>query len=154
MKIKVKVGETVYDVEVGDLTARPIIATVDGETFEIFPEAGDALHLSTPIKPLHHAPVNPLGQIAQDQKIAAPITEKTEESASATAQAVRAPLPGVIVAIQVHPEAEVVVGQELCKLEAMKMNNSIRASRAGRIKKIHVSVGQTVRHNELLMEYE
>jgi biotin carboxyl carrier protein len=66
---------------------------------------------------------------------------------------VRAPIPGLITALLVQPGYEVSAGQELCKLEAMKMNNSIRSTRTGKIAKIYVSVGQQVQHNEVLMEY-
>jgi biotin carboxyl carrier protein len=67
---------------------------------------------------------------------------------------VPAPLPGVIVAVSVQPGAEVSLGQELCVLEAMKMKNAIRAPRAGRIVSVHVAVGQTVKHRDVLVEYE
>jgi biotin carboxyl carrier protein len=66
---------------------------------------------------------------------------------------VKAPIPGVITAILVQSGTEVSVGQELCKLEAMKMNNSIRSSRAGKIATIHVSIGQHVKHNDALIEF-
>jgi pyruvate carboxylase len=66
---------------------------------------------------------------------------------------VKAPIPGVITAIQVQPGQAVQVGDILCSLEAMKMVNSIRAARSGTIGAIHVSLGQHVRHQELLLEY-
>jgi biotin carboxyl carrier protein len=66
---------------------------------------------------------------------------------------VRAPIPGVIVSIVVNVGEAVNVGQELCVLEAMKMKNSIRATRAGQIATIHVNIGQQVKHNEPLVEY-
>ena len=42
-------------------------------------------------------------------------------------------------------------GQELCVLEAMKMNNPIRATQAGLVKEILVSVGQQVQHGNPLL---
>jgi biotin carboxyl carrier protein len=45
------------------------------------------------------------------------------------------------------------IGDELCALEAMKMRNAIRATRAGRIATVHVAVGQHVKHQELLVEF-
>ena len=59
----------------------------------------------------------------------------------------------MITAVLVHPGDEVAIGQELCKLEAMKMNNSIRSNRAGKIEAINISVGQQVKHNDSLMEF-
>src|SRR5574340_1672838 len=38
MKLTVKINDVSYEVEVGDLDSRPILATIEGETFEILPE--------------------------------------------------------------------------------------------------------------------
>jgi len=46
---------------------------------------------------------------------------------------------------------QVVYGQELCVLEAMKMNNPIRASKPGVIQKVFVTVGQQVQHGAPLV---
>lgn len=64
-----------------------------------------------------------------------------------------APIPGVIDSIGVQPGDAVATGQGLVVLEAMKMKNVIRASRAGEVGKIHVTIGQHVRHNDALIEY-
>ncbi len=72
---------------------------------------------------------------------------------SNSSKVVRAPIPGVIVSVAVQPGATVSVGQELCMLEAMKMKNIIRATRSGQIAAVHVSVGQAVKHHDVLMEY-
>jgi biotin carboxyl carrier protein len=65
----------------------------------------------------------------------------------------RAPIPGVVVAVKVHPGDAVTLGQELLVLEAMKMRNAIRSSRDGQISVVHVSTGQTVNHNDPLIEF-
>ena len=77
----------------------------------------------------------------------------TPVSGGDKARWVRAPIPGVIVAIAVKPGAKVQIGDELCALEAMKMRNAIRATRAGQIAAVHVTVGQHVKHQELLVEF-
>ena len=38
MKIKVKIDEQMFEVEINDLAARPIVALVDGQCFEVWPE--------------------------------------------------------------------------------------------------------------------
>ncbi len=68
-------------------------------------------------------------------------------------KAVHAPIPGVIVGIEVEVGQRVEVGQTLCVLEAMKMKNAIRAPRAGQIAAIVVATGEHVKHHDLLMEY-
>jgi biotin carboxyl carrier protein len=66
---------------------------------------------------------------------------------------VRAPIPCVITAVDVHAGSEVSAGQQLCVLEAMKMNNSIRASRAGRISVVDINIGQHIKHPDVLIEF-
>jgi biotin carboxyl carrier protein len=156
MNIKVKVSDTVYDVEVGDLKLRPIIASVDGETFEVWPESKTAYSIGVvqrKVKGSEKPPTLPSLTPGEKSQILDEESRSDAVPEPANLKAIRAPIPGVITTISVQPGSEVTVGQELCKLEAMKMNNSIRASKCGRISSIHISVGQTVKHNELLMEY-
>lgn len=65
-----------------------------------------------------------------------------------------APIPGKVVAVKVSPGDEVVTGQALIVLEAMKMENELAAEQAGRVTAIHVADGATVESGELLVEIE
>ena len=65
-----------------------------------------------------------------------------------------APIPGKVVAIKVAPGDEVVPGQALVVLEAMKMENELAAEQAGRVAAVHVTEGDTVESGELLVEIE
>jgi biotin carboxyl carrier protein len=69
-------------------------------------------------------------------------------------QPVRAPMPGLIVRINVKSGDEVIAGQGVAAMEAMKMENELRAPAAGRVKAIHVKVGQAVEKGALLVEFE
>jgi len=60
-------------------------------------------------------------------------------------------MPGTIVSVEVQPGDTVEVGQDLCILDAMKMNNRIRASRAGTVNAVHVQAGQQVQYGDLLV---
>ena len=62
--------------------------------------------------------------------------------------------PGLIARINVEPEQQVEAGQTVLVLEAMKMENEIRASKPGIVRQIHVKPGQTVILNEALVEIE
>lgn len=73
---------------------------------------------------------------------------------AATGRVVVAPLPGTVKRIAVRPGVQVGVGDELLVIEAMKMDNAIRAGRSGRISAVHVTEGQQVAHGETLVEYE
>ncbi len=65
-----------------------------------------------------------------------------------------APIPGKVVAVKVAPGDEVVPGQPLVVLEAMKMENELAAEQAGRVVEVHVIEGATVDGGELLIELE
>ena len=82
-----------------------------------------------------------------------PARHGTETAVRATGQ-VRAPMPGLVVAIQAGPGASVVAGQPLIIMEAMKMHMEIRAPHAGTVREIYVAPGQEVPGNELLATVE
>jgi pyruvate carboxylase subunit B len=57
---------------------------------------------------------------------------------------VRAPMPGLVVRLEVTAGQRVEVGAGLVVVEAMKMENEVRAPRAGVVETVHVAVGQAV----------
>ncbi len=63
-----------------------------------------------------------------------------------------APMAGRVLAVRVRPGDSVSAGDELCVLEAMKMENSIKATAGGVVKAIHVEQGQQVLSGKLLVE--
>ena len=69
-------------------------------------------------------------------------------------QPVRAPMPGLIVRIDVKPGDQVLAAQGVAAIEAMKMENELRAPAAGRVKAVHVAIGQAVEKGALLVEFD
>ncbi|MFI5244560.1 MAG: biotin/lipoyl-containing protein [Gemmatimonadales bacterium] len=69
-------------------------------------------------------------------------------------QPVRAPMPGLMVRIDVKAGDQVQAGQGVAAMEAMKMENELRAPAAGRVKAVHASLGQAVEKGALLVEFE
>lgn len=67
---------------------------------------------------------------------------------------IKAPMPGIIIEIQVKKGQSVKKGECLVVLEAMKMENSIMSPKDALIKEIHITVGDTVDKNKLLIELE
>ncbi len=65
---------------------------------------------------------------------------------------VKAPIPGLIAKVLVDKGGRVEIGQPLLVLEAMKMENEIRATRSGTISDLRVQPGQTVAMGEVLVE--
>jgi len=74
--------------------------------------------------------------------------------AAAAAGQVRAPMPGLVVAVQAEPGTAVASGQPLLIMEAMKMQMEIRAPQAGVVRQVHVAPGQDVAGNDLLVTVE
>lgn len=68
--------------------------------------------------------------------------------------AVRSPMPGLIVKVNVQTGDTVRTGASLLVLEAMKMENEIRATHDGTIDRVHVTPGDAVLKNALLLEFE
>jgi 3-methylcrotonyl-CoA carboxylase alpha subunit len=66
----------------------------------------------------------------------------------------KAPIPGKVVSVKVAPGDEVVPGQALIVLEAMKMENELASEQAGRVVAVHVDAGATVESGQLLVEME
>ena len=64
------------------------------------------------------------------------------------------PMPGAIVSVSASSGQAVVDGQELLVIEAMKMQNIIRAERDAKIKSVKVKKGQSVAVDEILIEFE
>src|SRR5271155_3248639 len=72
---------------------------------------------------------------------------------SDTGKAVRCPMPGLIVSLAVSEGQEVKAGETLAVVEAMKMENILRAERDGTIKKIRVKKGDSVAVDAVIMEF-
>jgi biotin carboxyl carrier protein len=88
---------------------------------------------------------------ALDQQIAA---LGFEIGASKKVDDIKAPMPGLILEINVKEAQEVKEDDPILILEAMKMENVINSPRDGVIKSIKVNQGDTVEKNALLIEFE
>eukprot|EP00127_Corallochytrium_limacisporum_P003567 Clim_evm50s150 gene=Clim_evmTU50s150 len=71
-----------------------------------------------------------------------------------TAKFMLTPMPGTIVSLAVQEGEEVSEGQEIAVVEAMKMQNSLRAQRSGVVKKIHSEVGASLAAEDIIVEFE
>jgi propionyl-CoA carboxylase alpha chain len=70
-----------------------------------------------------------------------------------TSRLVLSPMPGLVVAIEVAAGQEVKAGETICIVEAMKMQNIIRAERDGVIKAVNAKAGDSVTADEVLAEF-
>ncbi len=142
---RVTIAGKTYTVEVPNPHERPVRAIVDGEVVEV------------EIAPAEGAPSvapSPPPSAAQPAAPAASAAKPPSTSGEGRTYEVKAPLPGTITVVSVSEGERVERGQELCVIEAMKMNNPIRATAPGVVKEIFVTVGQQVQHGAPLLTIE
>ena len=137
MKYIVKVADKTYEVEIEDIHARPVIARVDGQAFEVNPE--DQVQSLSQKEPSLVKPVE---------------MSKPSSISGAGGNEMTAPLPGTVIEIFIKAGDQIEAGQVILIIEAMKMKNSIRSRRAGKIAEVLVSAGQTVAHKQALVRFE
>lgn len=77
-----------------------------------------------------------------------------DDAASDAHHQIRAPMPGLVLSLHVEPGAAVEAGDAVVVLEAMKMENELRATGAGIVKSVLVAKGDAVGKNDLLVEIE
>ena len=138
--LRVRVGEHWYTVGVGDLTQSPVEITVDGETILVEIEG-----LAPPVR----RPTRP-GRA----RTGTPQSASGTPTASSHDKILRSPMPGRVMSILVRPGDRVSSGDEVCVVEAMKMEQSIRSPRDGVIKAVHVQPLDSVNANDPLVELE
>jgi propionyl-CoA carboxylase alpha chain len=64
------------------------------------------------------------------------------------------PMPGLLASLSVAAGQEVKAGQELCVVEAMKMENLLRAERDGRVSVLHARPGDSLAVDQPILEFE
>jgi propionyl-CoA carboxylase alpha chain len=69
-------------------------------------------------------------------------------------EVIGAPMPGLVVSVNVEAGQEVSAGETLAVLQAMKMENEISSPRDGTVKVVHARAGQTVEQGQPLVELE
>jgi len=68
-------------------------------------------------------------------------------------KSLRCPMPGLVVSIAVAEGQEVKAGETLAVVEAMKMENVLRAERDGVVKKIHAKKGDSLAVDAVILEF-
>jgi biotin carboxyl carrier protein len=137
MKYNVTIQDKSYVVEIEDINARPVIAYVDGIRVEVIPDT------------------NPVGTMSQPEvKREAKSIERPKADANQNVDELTAPLPGTVVEVFVKAGDDIEAGQVVVVIEAMKMKNSIRSTRAGKIAQVLIGAGDTVAHKQALVRFE
>ncbi|TMV10060.1 acetyl-CoA carboxylase biotin carboxylase subunit [Ruegeria sediminis] len=134
----VGIGEAVFDVELA-VNGNDLSARIDGHRVEAVARvAGDAVQIAVGARRLAFRRLR----------------AGSQDEARAGGGRVTAPMPGLVLAVEVAPGATVARGGKLAVLEAMKMQHQITASAAGVVKAVHVAAGQQLASGEVMIEIE
>lgn len=135
---KLKINGNEYNVAVGNVSGGEADVTVNGKSYTVAVEQAAA-------------PAAAKAQAPAAAPVAAPAAAPKPQAAGG---AIKSPLPGVVLSIQVAVGDAVKVGQRLMILEAMKMENNIDSDKQGTVKEIKVSTGDSVLEGDVLMTIE
>ncbi len=146
--LRVKVRDRWFTVEVGDLSGNPVRVLVDGDPVDVDLEGLTAREGKTSLPGPQPAEASPASG-----REANPNAKTTPTTPTAT-KTFRSPMPGVILSVSVKIGDQVVTGDEVCVLEAMKMQQVLRADWTGVVRAIHVEPGQQVLDGDPIAEFE
>ena len=121
--------------------------TIDGEDFAVkFADKTEGYllrHRGVSVRALVCTPLT--------AKMVARLPEKPKPD---TSKLIISPMPGLVVSVDVEMGQEVEEGEAVCVVEAMKMQNIIRAEASGKVKTINVGAGDSVAADEIMVEFE
>lgn len=139
---KYKINGNTYNVNIGDIDDNMAQVEVNGVPYKVELEKAPAVKVASAPRPS-----------------AAPRTETgnkviSKPAATGGANAVKAPLPGVVLSINVKEGDTVKAADTILMLEAMKMENAIHAGRDGKVKSVNVKQGDSVLQDDVLVVIE
>jgi propionyl-CoA carboxylase alpha chain len=141
-----------YEMNVQDLhwpAETPILsATLDGQdrVLQYFGSSGEGFELAF-LGSYQHVIVRTLQEQALSEHLLPPIVMDSSKM-------LQCPMPGAVVSIMVREGQLVEEGQQLAIVEAMKMQNVLRAERSTKVTKILCKAGDTLKVDQTMMEFE
>ncbi len=145
---RVRFGEQILDVDLAMIGEQPLYSLlVNGKSYEayVYPEEDgwEVLLLG------HAYRVHVQGEHERQLRslAAGPVSGEREF-------VLRAPMPGLIVAVPVQEGQRVARGETLVILESMKMQNELKSPRAGQVKRVRVQAGAVVEQRQILLTVE
>ena len=147
-RVKVLVDDAWYTVEFLGAQGTHLQVRVNGSPFEV------EIHGIEIPSSLHTQRYSSPHPMRGNRPTAAPQHSREPTNALSDAYHITAPMTGRIVRISVKLGEQIKPGDEVCVLEAMKMEQSIQVSVLGLVKTIHVHPDQVVTSGDLLVEIE
>lgn len=150
MKLKITVHGVAYEVEVEVLEAEDEFAPAAP-----LPRVTPPLATTGPAATPSSEPAASSGPLAPLGPVPGPASAPTAAAAGTSASgAVTSPIAGTVIEVKCKTGDEVTSGQTLLVIEAMKMETAIAAPATGKLKLVRVAAGDSVRENDVLVEFE
>lgn len=136
-------GERKIEADIRFISPNIVSILIDGNSYQVY-FARDKDKLFFSLKGQHYTVQEPLES--------GDTFERGEERSQQDELMIKAPMPGKVIKINVSEEEEVRKNQTLAIVEAMKMENEIKATVQGFVKKIFISPGELVDSEKPLIE--
>ena len=166
----VLIDKTAYEVEVGYDEAEDLIVAIDGEEvslseiewrpgLSLFKAVLDDDAFTAEVKraadgfDIRHRAARARVRVLRPD-VAHLYALLPEKQAADTSKLVLSPMPGLVVDIPVTPGQEVKSGETVAIIEAMKMQNILKAERDGKVKAVKAKAGDPVAADDVLVEFE
>ena len=140
---KYKINGNEYAVCINEVNETTANVTVNGEEFNVEWE-----------KPIEEKPIVKVQPVAAKPTPAPAAPAASAAPTIVKGNAIKTPLPGVIIDVKVNVGDMVKKGETVVVLEAMKMENNINADRDGKVAAIQVTKGDTVADGAILVLLE
>ena len=140
---KYKIDGNNYEVAINEANDTTAKVTVNGVEYTVEWE-----------KPVEEKPVVKVQPVVAKPAAAPAPAAQPAAAAPVKGNAIKTPLPGVIIDVKVNVGDTVAKGQTVVVLEAMKMENNINADRDGKVVAIQVAKGDTVADGAVLVVLE
>ncbi len=137
--MRLRVNGQWYQVLVGDAYQSPVAVEVDGDLYLVELDAATGTPQPRTARPPHSTKTEQPGLRG--------LTEGNEK-------VIRCPLPGKVVSISATKGQELEPGDEICVLESMKMEQSVRMASRGMVKSIKIKTNQNLNAGAPLLELQ
>lgn len=142
----VRIGDRLIQVNFEPVSGQPVFSLImDGKSYESFVYEGEEDSLQVLLR-------GRLFQVKVEDEREKRLRVAAGGGVSESGEfLMKAPMPGLVVALSVEEGQEVEKGQVLVILESMKMQNELKAPRAGKIGRIRVKAGESVEQKQTML---
>lgn len=144
----IRIGERLLQVDFESVSGQPVFSLIlDGKSYEAFVYQGD----------------EDWDVLLRGRQYQVKVEDERERRLKAAGGAgaaeggefhLKAPMPGLVVSVQVEEGQEVKKGQVILILESMKMQNELKAPRDGKISRIRVKAGESVEQKQPMLSMQ